>query len=104
MIKSLTSKVTLAIVIMAVVYSGSFVMMEETLKRTERAEGAQEAIHYQYHSTKSNHLRDDIEDEITAHPTNSQPLIQSPQTFSHVFDYNVDFIYCTSFLDTSQTA
>lgn len=81
-------------------YAGSFVVMEEASEKTEKTEKSEEAIHSIYHSKafgktliKSNESKKSIGSELLVagyYRTNTHHLPQ---------DFNIDFIYHTSFLE-----
>jgi len=102
LIRSLISKLAQGIMIIAVVYAGSFVLMEETSEKTERTEAEKEALHFQYNSSKSTRL---VKSNQDSEPTSQSPLqedlIQLVH-YSYQVDFNVNHIYFTSYLDYTQ--
>jgi len=83
-------------------YAGSFVVIEEASEKTEKTEKSEEAIHSIYHSKafgktliKNNESKKCSELELLAkgcYTTNTHHLPQ---------DFNINFIYYTSFLEFS---
>lgn len=99
-IKAFIAKSAQLVMIIAVIHAGSFVLMEETSEKTERAESEQEAIYSQFNSSRSTKLsgrekppkKEGSPSQIVRH--------KQEQEFAKK-DYNVNFIYTTSYLDTS---
>lgn len=97
MIRKIISKFIQGILVLTVVYAGSFVLMEETFEKTERAEAEQEAIYIQYQTSQNQH-------HSTAETSVSSKFSRPENSTSHTpkntvgSNYNIRFIYLTSFL------
>ena len=102
LIKSLISKLAQGIMIIAVVYAGSFVLMEETSEKTERTEAEKEALHFQYNSSKSTRLvRSKQQEELTKKIPAAEGKI-GIVNYAYQADFNINHIYFTSYLDYTQ--
>ena len=89
--------------IISVIYAGSFILMEETLEKTERTESEKEAIHYQFNSSKSTKLSKIKKRKKGSFQPSSAFIPVANANPSSLVDFNINHIYFTSFLDSSQT-
>ena len=100
MIKAALKKTFQLILILMIAYAGSFVLMEEASEKTEKTEKAEEALHSIYHTKKfgkSISKGFEYEESLRSELHFSSNLVDSAyHTFS---DFNIHFIYNTSYLD-----
>lgn len=85
-----------------ITYAGSFVLMEETSEKSEKTEKSEEAIHSLYHSknfgkTLLKGFAPDRYIPKTIHFSSEE----TPVTYYLPVDFNIHFIYYTSFLELS---
>ncbi len=85
--------------IIAIVYAGSFVLMEENTEKTEKTERSEEALQH-FYSYKAFALSLATKtDEISYSEYYFKNSINQ-QRESSLVNYNISFIYTTSFLDS----
>ncbi|MEO9872237.1 hypothetical protein [Ekhidna sp.] len=101
LIKSALSKIAQVILIITLVYTGSFVLMEETSEKTEKTEKSEEALHSIYHSQafmRSIALKQNRQKRTSSRISfySTIRLIEHPVNGN----FNVDYIYTISYLDS----
>lgn len=84
---------------LAIAYSGSFLMMEETAEKTEKTEKSEEALHSIYHG--SGFQRTIVKKKREVDPP-TLVFKDSHQAYGTCYyeqsNYNVDYIYFSSYL------
>ena len=82
-------------------YAGSFLVMEESSEKTEKTEKSEEALYSLYHS--KNYSKSLVKGEKS--PANRGASFYSLSTYKLKYyylpqDFNINFIYHTSYLDS----
>ncbi|MEO1254443.1 MAG: hypothetical protein AAFY41_06100, partial [Bacteroidota bacterium] len=96
-------KITQTFMIIAIIYGSGFAIIEETAEKTERTESEQEAV--QWDALKATQLTKINQKNDTAFFKNdriNQACLAKKSWKSA--DYNIHFIYHTSYLDLSYLA
>ena len=85
-----------------IAYAGSFVLMEETSEKTEKTEKSEEAIHSLYHSKNfGKSIVKGITQEVHIPSQVHFATAETPTAYYLPVDFNIHFIYYTSFLELS---
>ena len=99
--KSITSKIFQGILIVALVFSGNFVLTEEISEKSENTEQSEEALHSLQHSHVF--LRSKLSAALLVKQAKIKKEFKLDQSTPRLFsisDFNLDHIYYTSYLDT----
>ena len=87
-----------------IAYAGSFVLMEEYSEKTEKTEKSEEALYSLYHSKQFGKTLKKGKSTLLAGKFRQQKDAQRSQSpYFLPSDFNIHFIYHTSYLDTEKT-
>ncbi len=102
MFKSILFRLAQGILIIALVYAGSFVFIEESAEKTEKTEKSEEALHRGYYSNTTKRSVSKQPKNYNKYSAAAVKWREIPLVEREVFsDFNVNYIYTISFLDQS---
>ena len=87
-----------------IAYAGSFVLMEETAEKSEKTEKSEEALHSIYHSKGFRYTLKKKTPHFALRVAHKSRQGEPTFQFEVSTDFNVNFIYYTSYLDCALQA